>query len=80
MLKEFWEAKKHQIQLVGILTGVGALFLSISTPTNETAGRALANIQFVWLIIITISLIVLFVNFVKLSDLWPKNLTSLLLK
>ena len=74
MLKEFWEAKKHLIQLIGILSGVGALFLSIALPENIEARQALINIQFIWLIIITICLIVLFVNFMRLADFWEKSL------
>lgn len=74
MLKEFWEAKKHLIQLIGILTGVGALFLSIKPSDNATANNALANIQFVWLIIITVSSIILFINFAKLGIEWEDNL------
>ncbi len=73
MLKEFWEAKKHLIQLVGILTGIGALFLSITLPENIEARQALINIQFVWLIIITICLLLLFVNFIRLADFWEKS-------
>ena len=73
MLKEFWEAKKHLIQLVGILTGIGALFLSITLPENIQAKQALINIQFVWLIIITICLLLLFINFIRLADFWEKS-------
>lgn len=70
MLKEFWEHKKHLIQLVGILTGIGALFLSINLPENLQAREALANIQFVWLCIITISTFILFLEFMRLSIDW----------
>lgn len=63
MLKEFWEDKKHIIQLVGILAGVGALFLSIAPPDNVEARQALANIQLVWLIIISLSCGTLFISF-----------------
>jgi len=59
MLKEFWEAKKHLIQMSGILCGVGALFLSIPVPEDPEAHNALLHLQFIWLIIITISAIAL---------------------
>ena len=73
MLKEFWEAKKHLIQFVGILAGVGALFLTIPRPQDAAAGIALANIQLVWLLILSISTIVLFFNFVILIARWEKD-------
>lgn len=67
MFKDFWDKQKHQIQLVGILVAIGALFLSIMPPENEKARFALFNIQFAWLIIITIALVILFVNFIALT-------------
>lgn len=76
MLKEFWENKKHLIQMVGIMAGVGALFLSITPSENLKANEALANIQFVWLIIITISVILLFGSFIKLVDKWEKQVSK----
>ncbi len=66
MLKNFWEQKKHLIQLAGILTAIGALFLSITPPENETAANALLNIQFAWLIIITVALFILFMSLITL--------------
>lgn len=74
MLKDFWENKKYLIQLVGILCGVGALFLAIPVPTNEEESKALANIQFIWLVIVTISTTVLFIQFLLLANAWEKNL------
>src|SRR3989344_8352255 len=73
MLKKFWEDKKHLIQLVGILLGAGALFLSIDSPENTAAKSALANIQFVWLLIITVGLSALFIEFVNLSGEFEKK-------
>ncbi|MDP3735015.1 MAG: hypothetical protein Q8R39_01150 [bacterium] len=67
MFKDYWEQKKHLIQLVGILTGVGALFLSITPPENVDARQALSNIQFVWLVVITFSCSVLFISFLNFS-------------
>lgn len=60
MLEEFWNQKKHLIQLLGILIGVGAIFLNIPTPDNQNALVALRNVQLAWLIIITISQAFLF--------------------
>jgi len=68
MLKNFWNKKKHLIQLVGILTAIGALFLSIPLPENEKASFALLNIQAIWLLIISVSLLVLFINFWLLAE------------
>lgn len=76
MLKEFWEKKKHLIQLVGILTGVGALFLAISPPENVDARQALANIQFMWLVVITLSCSTLFISFHSFSIDLEKQLGS----
>lgn len=67
MFKDFWERKKHEVQFFGILIGIGALFLAIGPPENEKAREALLNIQFFWLVIITISITILFVNFYKFS-------------
>lgn len=74
MLRDFWEKKKHIIQLGGIIIAVGALFLSIPPPDNEVAKIALSNIQFAWLIIITVILVSLFLNFVILGDIFEKEL------
>ncbi|GEM_PF-4618554 len=62
MFKDFWDKKQGVIQFVSILCGVGALFIAIPTPTNEVAKNALENIQFIWMIFITVGIIVLFVN------------------
>lgn len=55
MLKEFWKEKSHIIQITGILIGVGALFLAIPTPAQESAKVALLNLQFLWLMIISVA-------------------------
>lgn len=63
MFKEFWEEKKHAIEAIAIFTAVGAIFLTIPLPEKNLAGKeALLNVQMAWLIIITLSLIVLFFN------------------
>jgi len=73
MFKDFWEAKKHLIQFIGILAGIGALFLAIPKPDNVKAGVALAHIQFIWLIILSISVVVLFIHFLGLVVKWEKE-------
>lgn len=74
MLKQFWKNKKYLVQFVGILAGIGALFLSISPPDNLKAREALANVQLVWLLIITITVVLLFIEFIQLSDRWEKDM------
>lgn len=64
MFEEFWDKKKIMIQFTGAVTTIGALFLNISTPQNEAARTALANIQMFWLVIITTALTSLFVDFI----------------
>ena len=58
--KDFWEQKKHILQFVAIICGVGALFLAIPEPNNLAAKNALLNLQFIWLVFITFGVIVLF--------------------
>jgi hypothetical protein len=62
MLKEFWEKKKYLIQMVGYLTAIGALFLNIPMKDNQIANNALLNIQFFWILVITICVILLLSN------------------
>jgi hypothetical protein len=63
MFKSFWDEKNYIIQTVGILTAIGAIFLTIPLPSNQPAKELLLNIQFVWLVIISISVGVLALNF-----------------
>lgn len=67
MFAEFWQKKKHTIELIGILTAIGALFLNIPLPENEKARLALINIQFIWLFILTFSMALLCFNFFYLA-------------
>ncbi len=76
MLNEFWEQNKNQLQFVGILIGVGALFLSIPIPEVEKAAEALKKIQLIWLLIVTIAVALLFVSLFKLSRLYEINSTK----
>ena len=74
MLKDFWENKKHLIQMVGILTGVGALFLSIPLPIDEQARSALLNLQFVWLVVISVSAVALLFQLLSLLGIFERKL------
>ena len=67
MFTEFWQKKKHTIELIGILTAIGALFLNIPLPESEKARLALINIQFIWLFILTFSMALLCFNFFYLA-------------
>jgi hypothetical protein len=59
---KWWNAHGSKFQFVGILIGIGALFLNIQIPDNEIAKTALLNLQFMWLFVITISLVILLWN------------------
>ena len=63
MFKEFWKEKKSSIEIVVILTAIGAIFLSISPPEKEEALVPFLNLQLFWLIAMTIGIAVLFWNF-----------------
>lgn len=68
--KDFWEKKKHVLQFVGIICGVGALFLAIPLPQNPAAQEALLNLQFLWLIFIGLGVTLLLLHlFSFVSDL-----------
>lgn len=68
--KDFWEKKKHILQFVGIICGVGALFLAIPLPQNTEARDALLNLQFLWLIFIGLGVTLLLLHlFSFVSDL-----------
>lgn len=63
MFKQFWESQKYIIEPTVIVTGIGAIFLSFDLPENLQAKNALMNIKFVWLVLTTLSVIILFYNF-----------------
>lgn len=60
--KDYWEQNRHILQFVGIICGVGALFLAIPEPSNSAAKDALSSIQFIWLIFIGLGVIMLLVS------------------
>lgn len=62
MFQDFWEKNKGVIEFVGIICGVGALFLAIPNSSNTAAQKALANIQFLWLIFIAVCIVFFFLN------------------
>lgn len=66
MLKEFWIENNALIQITGIASAIGALFLNVDSPENEMAKSALANIQVFCLLVMVVCLSLLFVVFVKL--------------
>ena len=63
MFKSFWDRKKYIVELVGIIVAIGALFLAIPIPEQERAREALMDIQFFFLLLITIGLLVFFDTF-----------------
>lgn len=67
MLDEFWRKEKVLISIAGLSATLGALFLNVPIPQTAEAKTALANIQVFWLILLTISLTGLFINFMKLA-------------
>jgi hypothetical protein len=76
MLKQFWEERKHIIQITGILSAVGALFLAIPLPTDQAARNALLHIQLLWLLIVSVSAIIILREILIVSTLWEKNMSK----
>ncbi|MDO8676472.1 MAG: hypothetical protein Q7K16_02370 [Candidatus Azambacteria bacterium] len=80
MFKEFWEQKKSALEAAGLLTAIGAIFISISKPESKDAQIALFYIQMLWLIIITISIsaimIIFYLYFIKLEKKFEKKIRS----
>jgi hypothetical protein len=62
MFNEFWKQRGHLIEFVSLLCGVGALFIAIEPPESSPAATALLNIKLFWLLTITVSIVILFVN------------------
>jgi hypothetical protein len=50
------------LEITAAVTAIGALFLAIPTPTDNKAREALAHIQFLWLFLISLLLIVVFAS------------------
>lgn len=75
MVKDFWEKKRHLVQMLGILLAAGALFLTIPVPESPVAREALANIQIIWLLIVTISVAILFWEFALLAVKFEEELS-----
>lgn len=74
MLKSFWDEKKHLIQITAFLIAIGAIFLSVPTPENDAARELLQNVQVLWLVIISVFMIVLFINFYALATKFEEKL------
>ncbi|MDD5738809.1 MAG: hypothetical protein PHY72_02715 [Candidatus Pacebacteria bacterium] len=77
MPNRFLEKNKTYFELIGVMAAIGAIFLTIPTPENDKAQNALMNIQLIWLIIISVSLLLLFYKFFRffllVEDLAEKN-------
>src|SRR5882762_9904527 len=65
MFEQFWKEQNTLLKFTGFIAALGALFLNISSPQDQNAKLALANIQTFVLILLTIGLTILFVNFTK---------------
>jgi len=65
MIEQFYRQHKIHIQLVVIITTIGALFLNIPKPDDINIQNSLLNIQMFWLILITIGLSSVFIDFVS---------------
>ncbi len=63
LIINFWNRKKDILHFIGFTTAIGAIFLAIPLPANERAQQALITVQFLWLLIITISIIIFAVIF-----------------
>jgi len=75
MFKTIWKQKKDIIQLGAIIIAIGAIFLSINLPeNNEVAREALLNVQFTWLLIISIILFILFVDIFVIVNIFLKKI------
>ncbi|TSC60455.1 MAG: hypothetical protein LiPW15_333 [Parcubacteria group bacterium LiPW_15] len=67
MLNKLWAKEKVLISLSGLIAALSALFLDIPVPQIEDAKIALANVQFFWLVLLTISLTKLFFSLIDLT-------------
>ena len=63
----FLEVNKHakKAQFVGFVAALCALFMSVSAPGDMEAKKALAVIQLFWLVLLTLSLTSIFLDFGK---------------
>jgi len=64
MLNKFFEENRHVFEFIGILIAIGAIFLAIPAPDNSKAKDALMDVQLIWLIIISFSVIVIAFKFI----------------
>lgn len=62
MFEIYWQENKNKITCVGILIAIGAIFLTIPVPNNNTAKEALLNLQLLWLLIITFGILTVCIN------------------
>ncbi len=64
MIEDFYKKNKINIQVVGSITAIGALFLNIQKPKIIELQKILLNIQMFWLILITLGLSSIFIDFI----------------
>lgn len=74
ILEEFWKSRRDIIALLGFLTAIGAIFLTIPIPDKIEARNALLMVQFLWLIVISVSAIWLSLAFLLFSYRFESHL------
>ncbi len=63
----FWDEKKEGLTFAGFLLATGAIFLNINIPENTAAKIALSNLQFLWILIISLTSVWLGFSFLKFT-------------
>lgn len=74
LLKSFWEEKRHLFELVGGISAVGAIFLTIPSSEIITANSALEYVKLCWISLIIIGLVVLAIQGVIFSVVFEKEM------
>ena len=65
MFKNYFLEKKPFLQTIGMLIAIGAIFLNMQSTHNDRTQLALMNLQVYWLVIMTISILALYVSIFK---------------
>ncbi|MFZ6036035.1 MAG: hypothetical protein ACOYUK_02740 [Patescibacteria group bacterium] len=76
MLKKFWESNSPLIQMTGIVTAIGTLFLAIHPSENISAQQSLLNIQFIWLLVMSMLLLNISFHLVRFIIRAERDLTQ----
>lgn len=66
-LKRFWDKKKELISFTGIVIAISSMFLSVPIPEQINAAEALRMIQFLSILVMSISIAWLWVLFLSFS-------------